>query len=259
MSIEATASTMAEPPRPAMLLFMGGNPDHAITSFQRFFPSSVHIVTSDRYSEKYEEMLTEWSVNSGFRKGLVCFVDDLFEPSAVNSLITASFQALRNEFEQKGDSEETVPLLVGITGGTMHMAVTGTYLAQLVGGTVFYVLRPREGQPIRPARDVVVFPELRSLKTALTTVVPDVHYLMGEGEGQVEELLEASNINDYFLEQLESAGLIKVDEGSWQLTDLGYHSFNFISKSRMWDDFHMILEQMLSDSQSDSEDSAMHG
>ena len=90
-------------------------------------------------------------------------------------------------------------------------------------------------------------------------MVPDVHYLMGEGEGQVEELLEASNINDYFLEQLESAGLIEVDEGSWQLTDLGYHSFNFISKSRMWDDFHMILEQMLSDSQSDSEDSAMHG
>ena len=47
MSDEAPVNGMAEPPRPVLLLFMGENEDHAITSFQRFFPASVHIVTSD--------------------------------------------------------------------------------------------------------------------------------------------------------------------------------------------------------------------
>ena len=259
MSNQASVKGMAAPPRPVLILFMGKNDGHAITSFQHFFPASVHIVTSDRFSDKYEEMLTEWSDSYGFRRGTVNSVDDLFEPTAVNSLIAASCGALREEFEHGGESEEKGPLLVGITGGTMHMAVSGTYFAQLAGGTAFYVLRPPEGQPVIPARDVVVFPELRSLRTALTTTIPDIHYLIGEGEGEVEKLFEESEINGYWLDKLESEGLIEIEENKWQLTDLGHHSFSFITSSRMWNDVHTIFESMATESEKSPDDNLMHG
>ena len=257
MTDKAPVNDMAEPPRPVLLLFMGENEDHAITSFQRFFPASVHIVTSEMFSEKYDGMLTEWSENYGFRRGKVCTVDDLFKPSAVNSLIAASCEALNDEVEHTDESERG-SLMVGITGGTMHMAVTGTYLAQLVGGTVFYVLRPPEGQHVLPARDVVIFPELRSLRTALGTMIPDIHYLMSTSEGKVEDLFEQSNINDYYLQELESNGLIDVEGDTWKLTDLGLHSFGFVSKSRLWNDFHMVLSNLSGDGEKGSDDSPMH-
>ena len=260
MSNHTQATGMAAKPRPVLILFMGGNEDHAVTSFQQLFPASVHIVTSDKFSEKYEDMLTEWSDSYGFRRGTVNSVDDLFEPTAVNSLIAASCGALRDEFENGvGNSEERGALLVGITGGTMHMAVSGTYFAQLVGGTVFYVLRPPEGQPVIPARDVVVFPELRSLRTALTTTIPDIHYLTGMNEGEVDVLLDESEINGYWLDKLESDGLIEVEEGKWRLTVLGQHSFTFITTSRMWNDVHTVFESMMTEEGKSSEDSPMHG
>ena len=46
--------------RPVMVLFMGGTEDHAVTSFQKYYPESVHIITSDKYAEKYETLLDQW-------------------------------------------------------------------------------------------------------------------------------------------------------------------------------------------------------
>ena len=72
--------------RPVMVLFMGGTEDHAVTSFQKYYPESVHIITSDKYAEKYETLLDKWSGEYNFRRGLVGFVDDLFEPTGVRAM-----------------------------------------------------------------------------------------------------------------------------------------------------------------------------
>lgn len=258
MSNEEIAPVVTSPGRPVMLLFMGQNEDHAITSFQKFFPASVHIITSDKFSGKYEKLLTTWSESYDFRRGKVCSVDDLFEPSAVNSLFSASFQALKDETENLDESQNPGPLFIGITGGTMHMAVTGTYLAQVIGGTVFYVLRPPDGQPVIPARDVVIFPELDSLQTALNTLTPDIHYLMSKSEGSVEEMFDDSNVNDLHLNRLVSQGLIEIDEGNWKVTELGKASFNFIAGSMIWQEFHMVLSNF-NQSQDDDPNDPMHG
>ena len=128
---------MSTEKRPVMILFMGGTEDHAVTSFQKYYPESVHIITSDKYAEKYETLLDKWSGEYNFRRGLVGFVDDLFEPTGVNSLVGAFYEAMQNERENEPERTDPPQFAIGITGGTMHMAVTGTYLAQLVGGFVF--------------------------------------------------------------------------------------------------------------------------
>ena len=93
---------------PVMVLFMGGTEDHAETSFQKYLPESVHIITSDKYAEKYEELLDKWSSGYGFRRGVVNFVDDLFEPSGVNSLVGAFYGALFDEREN-GPEQPILP------------------------------------------------------------------------------------------------------------------------------------------------------
>ena len=94
--------------RPVMVLFMGGTEDHAVTSFQKYYPESVHIITSDKYAEKYETLLDQWSGEYNFRRGFVGFVDDLFEPTGVNSLVGAFYEALHHEMEN-GPSEPPLP------------------------------------------------------------------------------------------------------------------------------------------------------
>ena len=64
--------------RPVMVLFMGGTEDHAVTSFQKYYPESVHIITSDKYAEEYETLLDQWSGEYNFRRGVVGFVEDLY-------------------------------------------------------------------------------------------------------------------------------------------------------------------------------------
>ena len=44
---------MSEPERPVIILFMGEREEHAITSFKHFYPSAVHIITSEKFSEKF--------------------------------------------------------------------------------------------------------------------------------------------------------------------------------------------------------------
>ena len=229
---------------PVMVLFMGGTEDHAETSFQKFLPGSVHIITSDKYAEKYEGLLDKWSSGYGFRRGVVNFVDDLFEPSGVNSLVGAFYGALFDERENGPERENQPGLAVGITGGTMHMAVTGAYLAQLMGGFVFYVLRPEEGQPVVPNRDVIHFPVADTARIALGTHVRDIHYLMSKRNGTVEELLdpEENGISEYWFDTLLRGGLLGMNEDGWYLTVHGGDAFSYVANSAVWQNYHSMVD-----------------
>ena len=242
--------------RPIMLLFMGRTDEHAITSFQHFYPCSVHIITSDKFQSKYEKLVKKWSDEYSFR-GQVHAIDDLFLPSSVNSLFTAAFSAIDHEIKTHSSSDHNLefPVLFGVTGGTMHMAVAGTYLSQIIGGAVFYVLRPPEGKEPIPARDIMMFPELSSIRTALQTLTPDIHFLMSKREGELDTMFEDSNINDIHLSRLVEQGLVSITEGNWKVTDLGAASFDFVANSMLWNEFHHFLS---SKAKSTSSDDMMH-
>jgi hypothetical protein len=232
---------MEENNRPVMILFMGGTEEHAVTSFQKYYPESVHIVTSDKYAEKYETLLDQWSGEYGFRRGVVSFVDDLFEPSGMHSLVGAFYGALHDERENGPERPHAPQLAIGITGGTMHMAVTGAYLAQVVGGFVFYVLRPKEGQAVVPNRDVIHFPIADCTKIALQTNVKDINYLMSKQKGTMEELSE-SGINEYWFDTLRGNGMLGINEDGWYVTVHGADAFNYVAGTRIWSNFHSMLE-----------------
>ena len=43
-----------------LVLFMGESTEHAITSFQKYMPEVVYIVTSDKFSKQYKRRLENW-------------------------------------------------------------------------------------------------------------------------------------------------------------------------------------------------------
>ena len=244
---------MEEESRPVMILFMGGTVEHAVTSFQRYYPGSVHIVTSDKYAEKYESLLDQWSGEYGFRRGVVSSVDDLFEPSGMTSLISAFYGALNDERHNGPERSHAPQLAIGITGGTMHMAVTGAYLSQIVGGFVFYVLRPKEGQAVVPNRDVVQFPIADTMKVALQTNVNDIHYLMRKQHGTMEELSSESGVNEYWFNTLRNYGMLGVNDDGWYVTVHGGDAFNYVAGTGIWKNFHDMV-YFLTNKDDDSED-----
>ena len=93
---------------------------------------------------KHRRRLKDWSKQYGFREGGVNSVADLFEPSAVISLVNEVVSIQAQEKELYGDDEEYL-WLIGITGGTMHMAAAGTYAGVLLNSRIFYVIQPPEG------------------------------------------------------------------------------------------------------------------
>ena len=246
---------MLENNRPVMILFMGGTEEHAVTSFQRYYPESVHIVTSDKYAEKYEALLDQWSGEYDFRRGVVSFVDDLFEPSGMNSLVGAFYGTLNDERENGPERPNAPQFAIGITGGTMHMAVTGAYLAQVVGGFVFYVLRPKEGQAVVPNRDVVHFPIADCTKIALQTNVNDINYLMSKQSGTMKELESESGVNEFWFNTLRESGIVGVNEDGWYVTVHGADAFNYVAGTRIWGNFHSMLEFFTNKDKEDREGS----
>ncbi len=233
---------MEENNRPVMILFMGGTEDHAVTSFQKYTPDSVHIVTSDKYAEKYETLLDQWSGEYGFRRGVVSFVSDLFEPSGMDSLVGAFYGTLHDERENGPERPHSPQLAIGITGGTMHMAVTGAYLAQVVGGFVFYVLKPKDGQAVVPNRDVIHFPIANSVRVALRTHVRDINYLMGKQRGTLEELASETGINEHWLNSLVGNHLVGINEEGWFVTIHGADAFNYVASTAVWGNYNSMIE-----------------
>ena len=234
---------MNDESRPILILFMGERTEHAELSIEYFYPASVHIITSDKFEQKYEDSLSDWSEKYDFRRGKVCAIDDLFTPHAIDSLLFSAFSALNDEVENTGEIGRRRSVLIGITGGTMHMAAAGTYLGQLIGGSPFYVIKPPEGQSPVPRRDITLLPALRGLAFAKRTNVEDIDYILTKGTGSLEEFFSDTRLEEGFLRTAYDLSLIYVDseKGTWWLTPIGYSSFSFITKSKIWGQFgHML-------------------
>jgi len=228
-------SVPSGPPDRVMILFMGGRHEHAITSIQRYTPDAVHIVTSDDFREQYVRRLNDWSKKYEFRKGTVQSVNDLFEATSVDSLLTCIFEIVKHEFTR--DNQETTPLtsrwVIGLTGGTMHMSAVAMTTSNLLDSTAFYVIRPKEGQAIMPNRDIIEFPSLSGMKSAMLLTPIQVAYLEKTKGGKLTDLHEQSDVRPWVMMQMAEKGMIILDmeNESWSLTSSGFKVFRLLLTS----------------------------
>ena len=219
-----------------MILMMGENHEHAITSIQRFTPDAVHIVTSDKFEKSYKRRLNDWSKKYDFRKGTVQSLDDLFEETALGSLIGCVFNIGGHEFRLSEGEMNTSMWKVGITGGTMLMAAAGTMMASLLDAQAFYVTKPAEGKAIMPNKNIMILPEINTLKILMTLNPIDVEYLVmnfGNEENSLEELHKNTSIAPWMVMTLDSQGILDVDliSGSYQFSVFGIRLLTMLATS----------------------------
>ena len=211
---------------PGLILLMGKRTEHALTSIQCYVPSVVHIVTSTDFKSQNSRRLKSWSEKYGFRKGEVRAVDDLFENTAVNSILSEICQIA----DKEKIGEDKTRWYIGITGGTMHMAATGMYAALLLGIMPFYVIKPPEGQVPMPNRDVFEFPQMLGISIVLSMPM-NVLAFINQGSGLIQEIFENRLMPPGMFDYLCEIGILFSDNEKWFLTEEGKASINIVKNT----------------------------
>ena len=199
-----------------LILFMGKRTEHAEVSIQKYVPEVVHIVTSEELRDECQINLERWESIYDIRAGGVKAVDDLFEATAVGSLLNAVAK-IRSQESDEGPKR----WYVGLTGGTMHMAATAVYASILMDMQPFYVIRPPMGLEQMPNRDVLEFPAFNGMKAVLALMPPHLRAI-ASGEGTVKDLAEA-DMPEWMFIRLRQSGVIDVEDekGIWKTTPSG--------------------------------------
>jgi hypothetical protein len=234
------------PPESVLVLFMGGRHEHAITSIQHYVPDAVSIVTSDRFHTQYVRRLNDWSKRYDFRKGIVESVEDLFEPTAVDSLLSCVFEIVKHEHTRKDmhGAPNTSLWKIGLTGGTMHMAAVAMTAANLLDSTAFYVIKPEDGEAVMPNRDIIEFPSLSAMKMVMSLKPNEVSYIEERMEGSLKELHEETDIQPWMMMEMHSRGMVNLDmkNAQWSLTELGFKVFRMLLTGPHFQ--HLVMEEM---------------
>jgi hypothetical protein len=236
---------------PGLILLMGGRTEHAITSIQFFVPSVVHIVTSTDFKSQHSRRLKSWSEKYGFRKGDVHAVDDLFEPTAISSLLSLICKVA----DKEDFNESEISWHIGITGGTMHMAATGMYSALLLRMKAFYVIQPPKGQEPMPNRDVLEFPSFHGMGAAMALKAEDIVYL-SQGEGKMEEF--AQRMPEFVFQRLCGTGLLSVKEDIWKATPEGLRTLEFAGRSMPVMEVLQMVTKKAEEEENQEEDSGFY-
>ena len=245
-SMNESPQTISPPDR-VMILFMGGRHEHAITSIQRYAPDAVHIVTSDDFREQYVRRLNDWSKKYEFRKGTVQSVNDLFEATAVDSLLACVFEIVKHEHIRK--DRDTNPMtskwMIGLTGGTMHMSAVAITASNLLDSIAFYVIKPKEGQAVMPNRDIIEFPSLSGMKTAMLLKPIQIAYLEEAKGGKLSDLHRQTDVRPWVMMQMAEKGMVTIDveEENWSLTPSGIKVFRLLLTSPSYS--NLVTEELM--------------
>ena len=236
-AVEAERQPKAPPSQKVMILFMGSNHQHALTSIQYYVPDAVHIVTSDDFRDQYVRRLNEWSKKYGFRKGTVESIPDLFERTAADSLLSCVFRIVGAEYKHSSGGITPFHWRIGITGGTMHMAAVATLAANIIDSQAFYVIKPGEGEAVMPNKQVIELPSLISLKTAMALNPVDVSFILNEGEGHLDDLGSKTEVSPWLVGRMKAVGMMDTHpkEPLWRLTTSGYEVLMMLSSGPMFD------------------------
>ena len=232
---------------PGLILFMGHRTEHADVSIQRYLPEVVYVVTSEEFRDEYQINLEKWSNMYDVRVGGVKSVDDLFESTAVSSLLNAVAEI---RTEEKDDGPKN--WYVGLTGGTMHMAATALYASILMDMQSFYVIRPQKGLGLEqmPNRDVLEFPAFNGMEAVLG-LIPQHLNAIASGEGTVKELYKSELPPELYFKLIRS-GVIDVDKEkkNWKTTKTGMAIAEFAANTPL----HMFFNRMMEENKKDNDE-----
>ena len=202
------------------IVFLGGRDEHVSIGLESLDATALHVVTSTEHQKKAETNISKWCKKFKIREGTVQAVDDIFEPTAVKSLVAAVLRIVEHEAKLE---TENINWLVGITGGTQLMGAVGAYAANLVGGTPYYVSRKMEGRDFLPGGTTIMFPELGALNSLHEFKQKALRDILERESGTLAEVVEVGDDLFKLVSQLRTTGLIVVDEGEkkWSLTEIG--------------------------------------
>ena len=110
------------------IVFLGGRNEHVDIALSEMDATALHIITSDQYEKESKAHMDLMCNKHSIRQGTVQVVDDIFEQTAVQSLVAAVLRIVKHEAEL---GVEDINWLVGITGGTQLMGAVGAYAANL--------------------------------------------------------------------------------------------------------------------------------
>ena len=202
------------------IVFLGGRDEHVSIGLESLDATALHVVTSTDYQKEAEAHIGKWCKKFKIREGTVQAVDDIFEPTAVKSLVAAVLRIVEHEAKLE---TENINWLVGITGGTQLMGAVGAYAANLVGGAPYYVSRKKEGSDFLPGGTTIMFPELGALSSLHEFKQDALRDLLERESGTLAEVVEVGDDLFKLVSQLRTTGLIVVNKGEkqWNLTDIG--------------------------------------
>jgi len=194
--------------------------------------------------------------------GTVQAVDDVFEETAVQSLLEAVFSVV--EYEKKvgkfsSVSDGKVNWHVGISGGTQLMGAVAGYAANLIGGTPYYVSRIKEGDEFQPGGKVFSFPNLGALGYLGQFREGDVHTLLETDDYSIAGAIEGKHGTPSIklVSRLNDLGLLVIDDENkeWRLTQVGRATVAVASRGPNYaTERHMIEEDDEEEHEEEEED-----
>ena len=236
-----------------LILTIGKSTEHVTTSLQYYNPDYLILLTSEKYASTTRRKLSHWKKQYDL-EGDVSVIEGLFTTESAENIMTKSLGAI-----DLLNSVEMEYIIMGITGGTMHMAAAASSAATIAGVPVFYVKQPEGGQVVQPNKDVIEMPTLGAFSRLSKLPIEALELFRSvftQKEGDEKGLISVSEavgigmpktFPDYLTKQRM---LEKIDSSKYKFT---YSGFSMVRMLHNNPNIAMLVKQ-----QNDKTDSPDH-
>jgi len=202
------------------IVFLGGRNEHVDIALSEMDATALYIITSDQYEKEAGAQISKWCEKYNIRQGTVEVVSDIFEQTAVESLIGAVYRVAKHESEL---GTANINWLIGITGGTQLMGAVASYVSNLIGATPYYVSRIKEGDDFLPGGTPLLFPDLGAIGALQHLKRENLRYILVNEKGTLADVVENDQGLFHVVNQLKSCNLVMIDgeKKEWCLTEVG--------------------------------------
>jgi hypothetical protein len=207
-----------------LILTLGKSTEHVKTSLLNYSPKHLIILTSEMFASTARRQLSHWKKQFDI-EGEVFVIEGLFTDVGAENIMTQTFRAISSLLAKEFDT-----ILLGITGGTMHMAAAAASAATLADIPVFYVKQPDGEQIVQPNKDIIEMPTLSAFG-GLSGLPPNVLELFksvfAEKEGEFIGTISISEVEKVgmppsYLDYLTSLRVLnKIDKSKYKFTYTG--------------------------------------
>jgi hypothetical protein len=207
-----------------LVLTLGKSTEHVKTSLLNYSPKYLILLTSEVFASTARRQLSHWKKQFDF-EGEVFVIEGLFTAVGAENIMTQTFRAISSLQAKEFDA-----ILLGITGGTMHMAAAAASAATLADIPVFYVKQPDGEQIVQPNKDIIEMPTLSAFG-GLSGLPPNALELFksvfAEKEGELIGIISISEVENIgmppsYLDYLTSLRVLnKIDKSKYKFTYTG--------------------------------------